>query len=168
VADQRYLIRHHRRALRTIENRVLEEVSIQRAWRAVGSALAVVLACAASVWWLEVIGRESPHAAKTVSGVGVGALLVASVISAVALRLRRYRWCCIAANCGGLAAVIGIGVFWWVRTGQAEIGLLWLVVADLVTVTLTVGWIAVILTPIEHSQPDMRRRFVHTATRNAK
>jgi hypothetical protein len=67
-----------------------------------------------------------------------------------------------------LAAVIGIGVFWWVRTGQAEIGLLWLIVADLVAVTLTVGWMAVILTPIEHSQPDMRRRFVHTAIRKAK
>jgi hypothetical protein len=134
----------------------------------VGGVLAVVVAGAALAWWLEVIDRGLPHAANIVSGVAVGALLVASAVSALALRLRLFRWCCTAAYCGGLAAVIGIGVVWWVRTGQAGIALLWLVVADLATVTLTVGWFAVIVTPIECSQPDMRSRLAHDPVNQAK
>jgi hypothetical protein len=61
VTDQRYLITHQR-TLQTIENRVLEEVSIGRVWRAVGGALAVALAGRALAWWLEVMGgsRRTP------------------------------------------------------------------------------------------------------------
>jgi hypothetical protein len=159
VTDQRYLIRHQR-TLKTIENRVLEEVWIGRVWRVVGGALATALAGTALACWLEAMGQESPHAANRVPTVTVVGLVVASAVSARALRLRRYRWCCAAAYCCGLAAVIGIGAFWWVRTGHAGIGLSWLVLADLAEVPLTLGWLAVIVTPIERNQPDMRRRFV--------
>ena len=158
MSDQRYLVDQH--TLQMIENRVLEEVWIARVWRAVGGALAVALAGAALAWWPEAMGQESPHGANVVPTVTVALALVTSTVSALALRLRRYRWCCAAAYCCGLAAVIGIGAFWWVRTGHLGIGLSWLVLADLAAVTLTLGWIAVIVTPVERSQPDMRRRFV--------
>lgn len=99
----------HQRMLRTIENRVLEDVSIRRAWRVAGVALATALAAMASVWWLEAMGQASQHGASRVPTVAVVAFGGASVVSALALRLRRYRWCCAAAYCCGLAAVIGIG-----------------------------------------------------------
>jgi len=158
----------HLRTLQTIETQVLEEVSISRACRTIGSALAIGLAGLASIWWLDAAGHASPQPAKVVPTVAVAALGGASAVSTLALRLQRYRWCCAAAYCCGLAAVIGIGAFWWVRTGQTGIGLLWLVFGDLITVTLTLGWLAVIVTPIERSQPDMREQFVHRGTRRTK
>jgi hypothetical protein len=159
VTDRRYLIRHQR-TLQKLETRVLEEIWIGRVWRAVGGALAVALAGTALAWWLEAMGHESPHGANRVPAVTVVLAVVTSVVSAVALRLRRYRWCCAAAYSCALAAMIGIGAFWWVRTGHAGIGLSWLMLADLAAVTLTLGWIAMIVTPVERSQPDMRRQFV--------
>lgn len=153
---QQWNLDRHQRTLQRIESRVLEEVLIGRAWCAAGVALAVALAGMASAWWLESTGHQSPHDANRVPTIAVLALVGASAVSARALRLRRYRWCCAAAYCCGLAAVIGIGTFWWVRTGSTQMGLSLLVPADLVTVTLTLGWLAVIVTPIERSQPDMR------------
>jgi len=167
LAD-RWDVDEHQRTLQKIENQVLEEVSITRAWRAIGTALAIALAVLASAWWLGVAGQVSPQPPNLVPTVAVVALGGASAVSTLALRLRRYRWCCAAAYCCGLAAVIGIGAFWWVRTGQTGIGLLWLVFGDLVTVTLTLGWLAVIVTPIERSQPDMREHLVHRGTRRTK
>jgi hypothetical protein len=67
-----------------------------------------------------------------------------------------------------LAAVIGIGAFWWVRTARTGTGLSWLVVADVATVTLTLGWLAVIVTPIERSQPDMRERLADRGEQQTK
>jgi hypothetical protein len=150
--------------LKAIESRVLEEVSIGRFWRTTGGVLAVALAATALVWWIEAMGQESPHGANRIPTATVALALVTSTISALALRLRRYRWCCAAAYCCGLAAVIGIGAFWWVRTGHVGIGLSWLVLADLAAVSLTLGWVAVIVIPIERSQPDMSRRFVRPGT----
>lgn len=135
------------------------------AWRATGAALALALAAMASVWWFEALAKASP---RGIPAVAVVALVAASAVSACAIRLRRYRWCCAAAYCCGLAAVIGIGAFWWTRTGKTGIGLSWLVFADLITVTLTVGWLAVIVTPIERSQPDMRERSMRRGARQAK
>ncbi|PRI15681.1 hypothetical protein B2J96_09510 [Mycobacterium shigaense] len=154
--------------LQAIENQVLDEVSISRLRRAVVAALATALAAAASVWWLEETGKALPYAANRVPAAAAVALLGSAVISAAAVRLSRYRWCCAAAHGCGLAAVIGIGAFWWVRTGPTGIGLSWLVFADLTAVALTVGWLAIILTPIERSQPDMRARSGDRSVRPAK
>ncbi len=167
MTDQRFLMRQQR-TLKTIESRVLEEVSIGRVWRAVGGALAIALSGTAWAWWLEVMGKESPHAPNHLPTVAVAAMVVASAVSALALGLARYRWCCAAAYCCGLAAVIGIGAFWWVRTGHPGMGLSLLVLADLAAVTLTAGWIGVIVTPIERSQPDMRRQFVRQGSNARK
>ena len=143
--------------LRIIEHRVLEEVWIGRLQRAAGSAFTVALAGTAAVWWLDVSGRSAPHGGNRVATVTVAVFMVASAVSGSALALRRYRWCCAAAYCCGLTAVIGIGAFWWLRTGRTGIELTWVVLADLAAMALTLGWLAVIVTPIERSQPDMRR-----------
>jgi len=156
VTSQRNLDRHER-VLRAIENRVLEDVRISTRWRVVGGAVAVIVAAMAIAWWIEAIAQGSPHAANPVPAIAVAALVIASVVSVLALGLQRYRWCCAASYGCGLGAVAGIGAFWWVRTGRAGIGLQWLVLADLAAVILTLGWLAVIVTPIERSQPDMRR-----------
>ncbi|GBG36726.1 hypothetical protein [Mycobacterium montefiorense] len=148
-----------RRMLRRIENRVLEQVWIARARRGVGGALVVVLAIAAWAWWLEAVARGLSGAAIALPAAAVVFFVAASALSALALALRRFRWCCAAAYCCGLAAVIGIGAFWWARTGTLAIGVSWLVLADLTTLVLCAGWLAVILTPIERSQPDMRNRL---------
>ena len=52
--------------------------------------------------------------------------------------------------------MFGIGAFWWVRTGRPDAPLTWLLLADIAVVVLTALWLAVIVTPIERSQPDMR------------
>lgn len=145
------------RMLRAIENHVLEEVWIGRLRRTAGVAVTLAVVGTAAVWWLDALGGDSPHVGKGVVTVTGAVLLLASTVSGLALALRRYRWCCAAAYCCGLAAVIGLGAFWWLRTGRTGIGLSWLVLADVAAVTLTVGWLVVIVTPIERSQPDMRR-----------
>ena len=153
---QRSDLDSHQRTLRRIENRVLDDVLIGRARRAAGVALTAGMAGMASVWWRELIGHQSPHASTRIPAIAVLALVGASVVSFLALRLRRYRWCCAAAYSCGLAAVIGIGAFWWVRTGPTRLELSWLVLADLVAMTLAVGWLALVVSPIERTQPDMR------------
>ncbi|MGD9517797.1 hypothetical protein [Mycolicibacterium sp.] len=55
-----------------------------------------------------------------------------------------------------MASVLGIGAFWWVRTGRPDAPLTWLILADIAVVLLTAHWLTVIVTPIERSQPDMR------------
>ncbi len=140
------------RMLRAIENHVMEEVWIGRVRRAAGVAVTLALVGTATVWWE---GRGSPHVGNDVVTVTVAVFLLASTVSGLALALRRYRWCCAAAYCCGLAAVIGIGAFWWLWTGRTGMGLSWLVLADLAAVALTLGWLAVIVTPIERSQPDI-------------
>ncbi|MEE3062899.1 MAG: hypothetical protein VYA67_02905 [Actinomycetota bacterium] len=157
MTDQRYFISHEH-TFRSIESRVLDQVWVSRVWRAAGVSVTAVSTIAALVWWHGAHVKSS-GAADGVATVPVALLVAASVLSALALWLRRYRWCCAAAYCCGLGAVTGIGAFWWVRTGPTRIGISWLVLADLAVVTLTVGWLAVIVTPLERSQPDMRRHF---------
>lgn len=151
----------HIRTLQGIEARVMEDVFVGRSWRIVGSVLTLVAATAAGAWWIEATQHSWVHAARTVSASTAASLLVAALASGAALRLRRYKWCCGAAYCGAFATVIGIGAFWWVGTGHVGIRVSWLVFADLATATLTLGWLATILTPVERSQPEMRTYFVH-------
>lgn len=83
-------------------------------------------------------------------------LVAASALSALALALQRFAWSCAAAYGCGLSSAIGIGAFWWLRTGRSGAPLGWLVVADVAVVAMTVGWVAVVVTPLGRSQPDMR------------
>lgn len=131
-----------------IETHVLEEVWLGRSRAGVGSALVVMLCTSAAVWRIDASGHVPTVAAVM--------LLLASGVSGLALARRRYRWCCAAAYSCGLASVLGIGAFWWLRTGRPGAALTWLMLADIAVVALTVLWLAVITTPIERSQPDMR------------
>jgi len=89
-------------------------------------------------------------------------------MSALALWRRRYGWCCAAAYCGAVTTVIGMGSFWWVRTGHVGIGIAWLLVADVAVIMMTGGWLTVIITPVERSQPQMRARSVALRAGEAK
>ncbi|WP_155943045.1 hypothetical protein [Mycobacterium sp. 141] len=140
--------------LREIESSVLERVWLGSRRLVVGAALAATLAGASLMWWC---GRPVPGSSG-VPAVSAAMFVVASATSAILLVRRRYRWCCAALYCSGLATVIGIGAFWWLRTGRHSAGLGWLVLADVVAMALALCWATVVVTPIEQSQPDMRRR----------
>jgi uncharacterized membrane protein YfcA len=156
VADQPIAVTVER-TLQDIESRVLEEVWIGQFGRAAGGALVLALAGMAFVWWLTAIGDEVVHTASRVCTTTAALLVVASALSGIALWRRKYRWCCAAAYWCGLTSVIGIGTLWWVRTARAGVGLSWLVLADVAAVALTLGWLGLVITPIERSQPDMRQ-----------
>lgn len=145
------------RILQDIEHHVLEDVWLGRGRSATGCALVVTLSATAVVWWIDAISESPPHASNHVPTVAAAILLLASGVSGLALALRRYRWCCAAAYCCGLATVIGIGAFWWLRTGRPGAALTWLMLADMAVGVLTIIWLMAIITPIERSQPDMRR-----------
>jgi hypothetical protein len=136
------------RMLQDIEHLVLEEVWLGRGRSVSGWALVASLIATALAWRTDAIGHVPSFA--------VAMLLLASGASTLALIRRRYRWCCAAAYCCGLAAVIGIGAFWWLRTGRFGAPLTWLILADGAVVLSTIFWLAVVVTPIERSQPDMR------------
>ena len=136
------------RMLDDTEHRVLEEVWLGRRRSVTGWALIASLVVTVTLWRIDATGRVPTTATVMLS--------TASVISGLALTLRRYRWCCAAAYSCGLASVLGIGAFWWVRTGRPDAPLTWLTLADLAVVLLTALWLAVIVTPVERSQPEMR------------
>lgn len=80
---------------------------------------------------------------------------VASLSSIAGLAIQRFSWICAAAYACALATVTSLGAFWWYRTGGA--GLPWpAALACPVAGLLTAGWISVLVTPVERSQPDMR------------
>lgn len=138
--------------LRTIEDRVLDEVWIP-GWRLAAGGLALLVLAVSSVRWWCIADTGASHG---VPMVGLVMFALAGAASSAALARRRYRWCCAAAYCSGLATVVGVGALWWLRTGHHAIGLAWLVAADLAAMALAGHWLTLVLTPIERSQPDMR------------
>ena len=92
------------RTLAHIENQVLEEVWIPPRRIAVFSLLMVLQLVCALTWF----GEEGGDMATRVPLIAVSAQAAAAAISALALTVRRFRWCCAAAYCCGLAAVIGV------------------------------------------------------------
>ncbi|WP_142391467.1 hypothetical protein [Mycobacterium sp. ENV421] len=123
------------------------------------AALTILLLASTAAWCIDVIGEVRAPGSYRVPLIGAVALAVAAGASAFALKVRRFRECCVAAYACGLAAVIGIGALWWVRTGGPDAPMALLVVADLAAVMLTVGWLSVVVKPIEQSQPQMRAYF---------
>ncbi|WP_158021340.1 hypothetical protein [Mycolicibacterium chubuense] len=142
--------------LADIESRVLEDMWIGRGRRLIVVALTALLPVSVALWWTGNRSAPSVHDADRVSIVATVVLTLPVITSAAALIVRRFRYCCAAAYTGGVSAVIGIGAFWWHRTGQAQATPLWLSVADVSVVLLTLGWLSVVATPIERSQPEMR------------
>ena len=146
-----------------IESRVLDEVWVG-AWRsAVCWLTSVILVLAALMWWHDVAGYVAVRGSNRVPLVGLVALMIAAAMSAWALRLRSFRACCVAACTCGLAAVFGVGAFWWLHTGRPGAPSSWLLVADAAVIILTIGWLSVVLTPMERSQPQMRAYLDGTA-----
>ncbi|MDY6998281.1 MAG: hypothetical protein SW019_16910 [Actinomycetota bacterium] len=145
------------RMLRDIEHRVLHEMSLGRVRSAAISVLGPTLAVTAVVWWIDLFVHRSPDVSLGVPTVAFVILAVAALTSMVALGVRRFRWSCAAAYSCALGTVVGIGAFWWVRTGPAESSVGWLVAADLAVLVLAAAWLSLLATPVDRSQPDMRR-----------
>lgn len=145
-----------RDALAGIERRVLDEVWIGRSRWAGHAALTVLLLAATGAWCVDVVGEVPGPGSYRVPVIGTLAHVVAAGASALALTARRFRECCAAAYACGLSAVIGIGALWWLRTGRPDAPGGWLIVADMTAVLLTIGWLSIVVTPLEYSQPEMR------------
>ncbi len=139
-------------ALRQIEHRVLEDVHLP-VWarRVAWVAVLVLVACGITTW---VVGHDVGTVPLAASVLGAGA----AVCSVVTLRRRRFRWCAAAAYLSGLSTVAGVGAYWWCQTSSAgPILAISSGVSAVAAATLTAVWVAVAITPVEDSHPDMRR-----------
>lgn len=155
---------HVEDTLRAIERAVLHDIRISPRWRATATAAAAVMAGAAAIrWWSNDAAHPAGHGSAVVVPVTTGIFLLAALMSMVALRTRVFRWCGAAAFTSALAAVSGLGALWWQQTGQTPDPLVWTLLCTAAVVVLTVTWLAVVLTPLEWSQPDMRAHY--TASR---
>jgi len=138
--------------LKQIEHRVLDEVH-QSPWmrRVAWIAAVVLLAATTTVWVVGYGGGVLPLVAASFGA-------AAAIVSFVTLWRRRFRWGVAAAYLSGLSTVTGIGAYWWCHT-SVEAGPLAVAtaVAGLAAATLTAVWVAVAITPVVESQPDMRR-----------
>jgi peptidoglycan/LPS O-acetylase OafA/YrhL len=143
--------------LRAIERGVLEDVWMSRPRRWTALVAAIVLGVAAASRWSNLGAQASPslHVDAVVPGTSI-MFLVACLVSLVALRRRHFRWCCAAAYTAALSAVTSLAALWWHQTADGSDPLMWTLLAALASSTLTVTWLATILTPLEDSQPDMR------------
>nr|WP_244880842.1 hypothetical protein [Mycolicibacterium gilvum] len=140
--------------LKQIEHRVLDDVELPPWARSVAWAATVVLAMTVLVAWG--VGRGVPVIASVL---GAGA----AVCSFVTLRRRRFRWCVAAACLSGVSTAAGVGAFWWSHTGSAGSILTTSTgVAAVAAATLTAVWVAVAITPVKDSHPDMRERSRRT------
>jgi hypothetical protein len=139
-----------------IESRVLAEMWIGARRSAAYGLTSVILVLAALMWWHDVASYVAVRGSNRVPLVGLVALMIAATMSAWALWSRRFRACCVAACTCGLATVVGVGGFWWLHTGRPAAPSSWLLVADVAVAILTIGWLSVVLTPLERSQPQMR------------
>ncbi|MCV7021589.1 hypothetical protein [Mycolicibacterium aichiense] len=153
---QQESIRHE---LAALERRVLDEVWIGGARWAGYVVLVILVFVSAAAWSIDVVGAVSGPGSNRVPVIAALALVAAAALSAFALIVRRFRECCAAAYVCGLSAVIGIGALWWLRTGRPDAPMAWLVVADMAAVLLTIGWLSVVVKPLEHSQPEMRAAY---------
>lgn len=143
-----------------IEKRVLEDMWIGRGRVVLISTLTAFLTVSLIAWWLSIRDGGPTPGANRGASVVISILVAPILASATALITRRFRYCCAAAYAGGLSAVLGIGAFWWHRTGAAQSTPWWLALADLSVVLLTVAWLSVVATPMTRSQPDMRAQHL--------
>jgi ABC-type Fe3+-siderophore transport system permease subunit len=147
------------RTLAGIEARVLGEVWMGRRQTCGYGLLTGSLLGATGMWcWKTIAAAESTQWSGRIPVITMIVLAASGLASTIALSTRTFRGCCAAAYCCGLAAVGGIGAFWWLRTGRVGVTSGWLIIADVVGVLLTMCWLAVVVRPIERSQPEMRLR----------
>jgi hypothetical protein len=143
--------------LRAIERGVLEDVWMSRSRRWTALLATIILGVAAASRWSNLGAQVSPtlHVDAVVPGTSI-MFLAACVISLIALRRGHFRWCCAAAYTAALSTVTSLAALWWHQTADGSDPLVWTLLAALAAATLTVIWLATILTPLEDSQPDMR------------
>lgn len=143
--------------LRAIERGVLEDVWMSRPRHWAALLAAVALGVAALGRWSNLGAHASPslHVDAVVPATSV-MFLVACAVSLIALRRRRFRWCCAAAYTAALSTVTSLAALWWHQTAVGSDPLVWTLLAALSSATLTLTWLATILAPLEDSQPDMR------------
>lgn len=115
--------------------------------------------------WLDSTADAAAHTHTVwISRIALGSFTLAAILSAAAIGLRRFRWCCAAAYVTAIATVLGFGTVWWHQTappGRSAGPTGWMVVGVLACATLTVTWLTVILTPLDRSQPDLRNGAAH-------
>ena len=135
--------------LKQIEHRVLDDVYLPPWARRVAWAGTTVLFITVFAAWI--IGGAVPVIASVL---GAGA----AICSVVTLRGRRFRWCVAAAYLSGLSTAAGVGAFWWCQTSSAVAALtISTGVSAVAAAALTAVWVAVAITPVRDSQPDMRQ-----------
>jgi len=139
--------------LKQIEHRVLDEIQPPLWARRVAWVSATVLVVAGITAW--VVGSEDGELPLAASALGAGA----AICSVVSLRRPRFRWSVAAAYLSGVSTVAGVGAFWWCRTSSADPILAMSTGASAVAAAaLTAVWVAVAITPVRDSHPDMQRR----------
>lgn len=138
--------------LKQIEHRVLDDVHLDPWARHVARVAATVLIATGITAW--VVGHDGGAIPLAASVLGAGA----AMCSGVSLRGRRFRWCVAAAYLSGLSTVAGVGAFWWCQTSSAVATLtVSSGVSAVAAAALTAVWVAVAITPVTDSQPDMRQ-----------
>ncbi|PQP48028.1 MULTISPECIES: hypothetical protein [Mycolicibacterium] len=138
--------------LKQIEHRVLNEVYVPLWARRVARVAATVLIVTGITAWA--MGHDDGGVPLAASVLGAGA----AICSAVSLRRHRFGWCVAAAYLSGVSTVVGIGAFWWCRTGSAGPILTTSTGASAVAAAaLTAVWVSVAITPVKDSHPDMRQ-----------
>ncbi len=145
------------RTLRSIERQVLEDVRIGATVRRAAVAAAILVAVSAILGGQFSVqtARGGPHA-DWLSVVATSFFAFAAASSLYALRRQRFRWCCVALYVAALAEVTGVAAVWSQQTGPAG-ALSWWAPSGVVAATvLAIGWLAVVVTPLHRSQPDMR------------
>lgn len=138
--------------MRSIERRVYEDVWFPPLARRLGVAFAAILAVAAVMNFL-----HASAAGGWVYVVTTTAFVLTSATSLIALQRKRFRWCCASAYLSGLTTVIGVAEFWWHRTGGLADTPWAAAIGTLTAGVLTAGWLRLVLSPVERSQPDMQR-----------
>lgn len=140
---------------------MLEDVWISGRVRAFTLGAIATLGGGILYGWLDsTTDAAAPTHTAWISRIALGSFTLAAILSVAAIGLRRFRWCCAAAYVTGIATVLGLGTVWWHQTtppGRSAGPSAWMFVGALACATLTALWLIVILTPLERSQPDLRK-----------
>lgn len=138
--------------LKQIEHRVLDEIHVPLWARRTARVAAVVLIATGITTSL--VGHHGAAVPLAASMLGAGA----AMCSLVSLGVRRFRWCVAAACLSGVSTVAGVGAFWWCQTSSAGVTLaVSSGMSAVAAAALTAVWVAVAITPVTDSQPDMRQ-----------
>ena len=130
-------------SLRKIERRVLADVPLGSRTVTIISVTVLVLACASIAAWI----TTDADGVRTVLGrVAIGFGAAAVLVSLVAVTLRRFGWCLVAAAISALGVPMSVLGYWSTQTGLrvTSVGLLIAAVSHLV---LVINWLQCVRPP---------------------